>query len=147
MFRKFDLEEISKMIKNTSSKTGIYIGCDSSQRRDYCIFATVLIIHHDKSRGANVFVRVEKTPRINSVKQRIMMEVQKAVETAIVIYPLIPEDRQIEIHMDINTSSSYISSTLIKEAFGYVSAQGFIPVFKPHSFAAYSVADYVCKRY
>lgn len=146
MFRKFDVQQIAEILKTSSSQTGIYIGCDSSQRRDYCVFATVVIIHHDRSRGANVFVKVEKTPRLHSVKQRIMMEVYKAVETALLISPFLG-DRIIEVHLDINTSSSYVSNALLKEAFGYVSAQGFKPVFKPNSFAAYCVADYVCKRY
>ncbi|MEN2998894.1 MAG: ribonuclease H-like YkuK family protein [Brevinematia bacterium] len=146
MFRKFDVYEVVRIINSSSLQTGIYIGCDSSQRKDHCIFATVVVIHHDRSRGANVFVKVEKTPRISSIRQRIMTEVQKAVEIGLLLCPLVP-DRMIEIHLDINTSSSYISSNLIKEAFGYVSAQGFKPVFKPQSFAAYCVADHVCKKY
>ncbi|MFN4245702.1 MAG: ribonuclease H-like YkuK family protein [Brevinematia bacterium] len=146
MFKKWDLNEIANLIKSSSPHTGIYIGCDSSQKRDYCIFATVVVIHHDKSKGANVFVKVEKTQRIQSTKQRVMMEVYKAVETALLIHPLIPK-RTIEIHLDINSSSSYLSNLFLKEAFGYVSSQGFIPVFKPQSFAAYCVADYICKKY
>ncbi len=74
------------------------------------------------------------------------MEVQKAVEVALMIYPMIP-DRSVEIHLDINSSSNHISNSVIREAYGYVSAQGFKPVFKPQSFAAYCVADYVCKRF
>lgn len=146
MFRNLNIEEIVEIVSQTSSHTGIYVGCDSSQRKDYCVFATVVVIHHDRSRGANVFVKVDRTPRISSLRQRIMMEVHKAVEVAIMICSLIP-DRVIEVHLDINTSSSHISSSLVKEASGYVSAQGFKPVFKPQSFAAYCVADYVCKKH
>lgn len=145
MFRRLDVDEIVKVIES-SSQPGIYIGCDSSQRGDYCVFATVVIVHHGRSKGANVFARVEKTPRINSLRQRIMTEVYKAVEIGLLLCSLIP-GKLIEIHLDINTSSSHISSTLQKEAFGYVSALGFKPVFKPHSFAAYCVADYVCRKY
>ncbi|MGC8870826.1 MAG: ribonuclease H-like YkuK family protein, partial [Brevinematia bacterium] len=111
-----------------------------------CVFATVVVIHHLRSRGANVFVKIDKTERIKSMKQRIMMEVSKAIETAISISNLVPT-RPIEIHLDINTSSKFISNSIIKEAFGYVTAQGFKPVFKPESFAAYCVADYACKKY
>lgn len=146
MFRKLNLEEIVSIINSSSPHTGIYIGCDSSQKRDYCVFATVVVIHHDRSRGANVFVKVEKTQRIQSTRQRVMMEVHKAVETALLIYPFI-QNRTIEVHLDINSSSSYFSNTFLKEAFGYVSSQGLIPVFKPRSFAAYCVADYICKKY
>lgn len=146
MFRKMNLEEITEMIKSSSYETGIYVGCDSTQRKDYCVFATVVVIHHSRSRGANVFVKIEKTERITSLKQRIMMEVSKAVETAINISSLVPE-RAIEVHLDINASSKFVSNSLIKEALGYVTAQGFKPVFKPESFAAYCVADYACKKY
>ncbi len=144
MFKKMNLEEIVEMIKSSSYESGIYVGCDSTQRKDYCIFATVVVIHHSRSRGANAFVKIEKTERINPIKQRIMMEVSKAVETAINISNLVPE-RLIEIHLDINVSPKFVSNSIIKEALGYVTAQGFKAVFKPESFAAYCVADYACK--
>ncbi|MGB9620906.1 MAG: ribonuclease H-like YkuK family protein [Brevinematia bacterium] len=146
MFRKMNLNEIVEMIRSAPYETGIYVGCDSTQRKDYCVFATVVVIHHLRSRGANVFVKIDKTERIKSMKQRIMMEVSKAIETAISISNLVPT-RPIEVHLDINTSSKFISNSIIKEAFGYVTAQGFKPVFKPESFAAYCVADYACKKY
>lgn len=145
MFRKMNVSEIAEIVKISSPSTAVYVGCDSKQRGETCIFATVVIIHHDRSRGANVFVQIEKTKKIPSLKQRIMMETFKAVEIALQIASFIP-DREIEIHLDINPSPKHPSNVALKDALSYVSSQGFKPVFKPYSFAAYSVADYVCKK-
>jgi len=140
-----NIDEIVEIVKVSSPSTAIYVGCDSKQRGEVCVFATVVVIHHDRSRGANVFVDVERTKRIPSLKQRIMMETFKAVEIAMKLSYGIP-DRDIEVHLDINPSSKHSSNIAFKDASSYVSSQGFKPVFKPYSFAAYCVADYVCKK-
>ncbi len=146
MFRKFHLSEIEEIIKNSPEETVIYIGTDSVQRGDRCILATVVIVHHGKAKGANVFSKVELLPRVNSITHRIMIEVTKAVEVGLILFT-ISYGRDIEIHLDINPSAKHLSNKVFKEAQSYVSSQGFKPVFKPHSFAAYCVADYVCKKY
>lgn len=50
-------------------------------------------------------------------------------------------------HLDINPNPEHNSSVILKEAIGYVLAQGLKPVVKPYSIAASTVADYITGKY
>lgn len=140
------IEEVKDYIASTSNNTAVYVGCDSRQTRTHTVFVTVVVIHIDSCRGARIFWRVEKTDRIKSLRQRLMEEVSRAVFMALEISEVIGE-RPFEVHLDINPNSEHNSSIILKEAIGYVLAQGLKPVVKPRSIAATTVADYITGKY
>jgi predicted RNase H-related nuclease YkuK (DUF458 family) len=52
------------------------------------------------------------------------------------------EDRQVEVHLDINPSEMHGSSCVMNEAIGYIRGMcNVIPMVKPKAFAASYAAD------
>ncbi len=143
---RFDYEKIKDYIRNTSDHTSIYVGCDSRQTSGSTLFVIVIVIHIDSNKGAKVFFEVRKERKISSLRERLMREVDYAVLTALNIMDAVG-DRPFEVHLDINPDENFRSSIVVKEAVGYVMAQGLKPVLKPHSIAAYAVADYITNKY
>jgi len=141
-----DIEEVRDFIKKTDKDTSIYVGCDSRQQKDKTVFVTVIVVHLSSKHGAKVFWKVEKTQKIISLRQRLMEEVSRAVYHALLIADVV-ENRHFEVHLDINPDESRVSSVILREAVGYVLAQGLKPVLKPDAFAASSAADYITDRY
>lgn len=142
--RKIDFDEIKEAIKKSSKDSSIYIGCDSQQHKKYTIFGLAIIIHIQSSKGGKMFVELSKTSRIKNMRQRLMMEVQIAVEASLNLIEEIGE-RKFEIHLDVNSDTRHQSSIICKEAIGYVSGQGFECKIKPDSFAATHAADHIVR--
>ncbi len=141
-----DIDEVKAFIRQTSQRTAIYVGCDSRQVRDKTVFVSVVVVHIDSCRGAKIFWKVEKVKRIKSLRQRLMEEVSRAVFLALEVSDVI-DGRPFEVHLDINPNPNHNSSVILKEAIGYVMAQGLKPVVKPKAIAATTVADYITGRY
>lgn len=143
--KSFNFNEIKEYISKTSKETSIYVGCDSRQTGDLTVFVSVIVVHLDSCKGGKIFYEVRKEKRIKSLKERLLKEVDFAVMTALNIIDVV-DDRNLEVHLDINPDNRYKSHIIVKEAISYVLAQGLKPKLKPESFAAYSVADYLTKR-
>ena len=140
-----DIEEVKGFIRESSPESAVYVGCDSRQLREWTIFVTVVVVHIDSNRGAKVFWQIDRVERIRSVRQRLMEEVNRAVYTALMIADVVG-DRPFEVHLDINPNPDHRSSVIVKEAVGYVLAQGLKPVLKPDAFAAFAVADFLTAK-
>jgi len=138
-------EKIKKFISETSKETSIYIGSDSKQYRDSTIFVTAVVIHIDSCRGAKIFYSLKKERKINSLRERLMKEVDLSVYTALNLLDCI-DGRKLEIHLDLNPNENHKSNIAVRDAIGYVLSQGLKPVLKPNSIAAFSVADYLLKH-
>ncbi len=136
-----NIEEVREFIRSTSKETAVYVGCDSRQFRDKTVFVTVVVVHINSNHGAKIFWRVDRVNRIRSIRQRLLEEVSRAVYTALMIADAV-EDRPFEVHLDINPNPDHRSSIIVKEAVGYVLAQGLKPVLKPEAIAASAVADF-----
>ncbi|MCS7307978.1 MAG: hypothetical protein NZ526_05450 [Aquificaceae bacterium] len=141
-----DVEEVREFIRRASRKSAVYVGCDSRQVKNHTLFVSVVVVHIDSCRGAKIFWKTEKVPRIRSLRQRLLEEVSRAVYLALEISDVV-EDRPFEVHLDINPNPEHNSSVILKEAIGYVLAQGLKPVVKPNSIAATTVADYITGKY
>lgn len=141
-----NIEEVREFIKNSSDNSAIYVGCDSRQFRSKTIFVTVVVVHINSNHGAKIFWQVDRVDRINSIRQRLMEEVNRAVYTALMIADVVGE-RPFEVHLDINPSPDHRSSVIVKEAVGYVLAQGLKPVLKPDAIAASTVADFFTGKF
>ncbi len=144
--KAFDFDAIRKFILSTSENTSIYVGCDSKQFQTYTLFVTVIVVHIDSCRGAKIFSEIVKSRKIESLRERLLKEVDYAVYAALNIIDVIG-NRHLEIHLDINPNENHKSNMVVKEAIGYVVAQGLKPVLKPNSIAAFSVADHIANNF
>ncbi len=138
------LEEVENaIIRETGNghKIKVCIGTDSQVKGDLTDFATVIVLlraHH----GGFMYIHQEKTPQKMSIKERMLVEVQKSIETAYSICDLLDlYDVDLEVHADINTNPMFKSNKALNEAMGYILSMGFIFKAKPEAFASSTCAD------
>jgi predicted RNase H-related nuclease YkuK (DUF458 family) len=150
MRRKIDIEEVRSFIAAQSDATKIYIGADSERvhTRDGWVidYALVVVVHIDSKHGAKLFgeIQREKDQTYDNVARprfRLMNEVYKIAELYLALSDVL-EDREVEVHLDINASQLHGSSCVVQEAIGYIRATcNVIPMVKPQAFAASYAAD------
>lgn len=159
---EMNFDAICEYIENSNPNTKVLIGCDSKRFRKtingktewYAKYARMIVVHnHDDAgigKGAHLFSdirvmrdygKVIKSGKIVNLRQRLMQEVTFTLE----VYDEIWEatgDREMQIHVDINSDESAPSNIALKEAAGYVyGVTGIRPTFKPDSPAATYAAD------
>ena len=148
-----DLNEVREFIRNEPLESKIYIGCDSEvfkrNTKWYIDYYSVVVIHKNKHNGCKVFG--QKTTEIDYTKDkkkplyRLMQEVYKASELYLALQESIGE-REVEVHLDLNPSKKYVSNLIVENAVGYIkSTCNVVPMIKPNSWAASSVADRLLK--
>lgn len=148
MFTENEIDEIRKYLSETPGR--IYLGCDSQKykARDgtwYARYTTVLIVHIHNNRGGRIFSTTEREldydKKWDKPRLRLMNEVYRVSSTYIGLGDLL-EDREVEIHLDINPDMNHNSNIVIKEALGYVQGvTGIKAKVKPDAFAASRCAD------
>ncbi|RWU10095.1 MULTISPECIES: ribonuclease H-like YkuK family protein [Pedobacter] len=138
------LAEVEKAILRETEngfKLKVCIGTDSQVKGSYTDFATVIVLlreHH----GGFMYISQEKTTQKMGIKERMLLEVQKSIETAYSICDLLDiYDVDLEVHADINTNPSFKSNKALNEAMGYILSMGFIFKAKPEAFASSTCAD------
>ncbi|MEJ2883256.1 ribonuclease H-like YkuK family protein [Pedobacter sp. GR22-6] len=138
------LEEIENAIIRETAlgyHLKVCIGTDSQVKGALTDFATVIVLlreHH----GGFMYIHQDKTPQKMSIKERMLVEVQKSIETAYSICDLLDlYDVDLEVHADINTNPSFKSNKALNEAMGYILSMGFIFKAKPEAFASSTCAD------
>lgn len=138
------LEEVEKAILRETEKgykLKVCIGTDSQVKGSYTDFATVIVLlreHH----GGFMYISQEKTSQQMSIKERMLLEVQKSIETAYSVCDLLDlYDVGLEVHADINTNPTFKSNKALNEAMGYILSMGFIFKAKPEAFASSTCAD------
>lgn len=119
----------------------VYIGTDSQVKRGIVEFATVVVFLRSH-KGGFMYIRKEKKQQKMSIKERMLLEVQRSVETAYLLCPLLDlYDIDLEVHADINTNPQFKSNPALHEAMGYILGMGFIFKAKPESFASTNCAN------
>ena len=138
------LEEIENAIVRETENgyhLKVCIGTDSQVKGALTDFATVIVLlreHH----GGFMYIHQEKTHQQMSIKERMLTEVQKSIETAYAICDLLDlYDVDLEVHADINTNPMFKSNKALNEAMGYILGMGFIFKAKPEAFASSTCAD------
>jgi len=138
------IEEIEQaIIRETAKgyKLKVCIGTDSQVKGGITDFATVIVLlraHH----GGFMYIHQEKSPQQVSIKERMLLEVQKSIEAAYSICDLLDlYDVGLEVHADINTSPLFKSNKALNDAMGYILSMGFIFKAKPEAFASSTCAD------
>lgn len=148
--KKIDIQEVRDFIANQSKQTKIYIGGDSERinTKDGWIidYTLAIVVHIDGKHGAKVFGEIQREKdygydNVSKPRFRLMNEVYKIAELYLALHDAI-EDREVEVHLDINPSQMYGSSCVVSEAVGYIRATcNVVPMVKPKAFAASYAAD------
>lgn len=138
------LEEVEQAIEkeyNLGNKLKVCIGTDSQVKGSYTDFATVIVFLREK-KGAFMFIHQEKSHKKMSIKERMLTEVQKSIETAYALCNLLDlYDVDLEVHADINTNPMFKSNQALHEAMGYILSMGFVFKAKPEAFASSTCAN------
>ena len=143
-------EDAKQTIINSSPESSVYIGCDSirfkKDKRWYAKYSTCIIVHRDSKHGCRIFHETIDMPDYGNLKQRLLTEVQLAVQAATEVIDVIG-DRHLELHLDINPNPKHKSSIAVKEALGWVRGSlGIEAKIKPYGFAATHAADHVVRN-
>ena len=138
------LEEII-VIFQSNKNYNIFIGTDSHEKSTNCIFASVIALY-EKGRGGRYFyqrhnVKNYKQKGLDTLRVRLMKEIEQSVMIAHEIRNLISFNTKITIHCDLNANPKFPSQQIQKEAEAYIRGMGFIPEVKPDSWASSSLAD------
>jgi hypothetical protein len=138
------LEEIVKSTAEQGQRV-VHVGTDSQQHARETEFVTVVVLLRP-SKGGRVLWTRERVPRIRSLRERLLREVQMSVDIAMQINAVVSEDVLLNVHVDANPDVQFKSSEYLRELVGYVVGQGFSVLTKPMSWAAMHVADHVVKH-
>lgn len=121
----------------------VCIGTDSQTRGSVIEFATVIVFLREK-KGGFMYIRNSTMHQSVGLRERMILEVAKSVETAYNLCDLLDEySVELEVHADINTDPHFKSNEALKEAMGYILGMGFVFKAKPDAFASSSCADKV----
>jgi len=158
MFSDAQKKEIEDYLATVEGR--IYLGCDSQSFKRYNLkarcyelwarYAVVLVVHINNSQGCKIFSYQESErvydAQANKPRLRLMSEVYKTVEAYLEMSVLL-EQRDVEIHLDVNPSQSHASNAVVKQAVGYVKGvTNLDALIKPNAWAGSTTADFVVRQ-
>ncbi len=133
------LAEVEKTIEREyelGNKLKVCIGTDSQVKGELIDFATVVVFLREQ-KGGFMYIHQEKVHKKMSIKERMLNEVQRSIETAYSLCDLLDlYDVDLEVHADINTNPNFKSNQALHEAMGYILSMGFVFKAKPEAFAS-----------
>jgi uncharacterized protein len=139
-------DEVSNVLmreKELGHEMKVCIGTDSQVKSKITEFATVIVFIR-KGKGGFMYIRNEITQQKMSIKQRMLMEVNKSIEVAYALCNVFSRySVAMEVHADINTNPNFKSNDALKEAMGYIIGMGFAFKAKPEAFASSNCANKV----
>ena len=147
--KKINIDEVKAFIESQSPNTKIYIGADSERfpigNDWYADYTLAIVVHVNGNNGCKIFGEVQRErdwdQKKNRPRMRLMNETFKIAELYMKLHDVL-EDRDVEIHLDINPDERYGSSCVINEAVGYIKGMcNVIPMVKPRAWAASYCAD------
>lgn len=146
---RLDLAAIQRFIAAQSPSTRIYIGADSCRALQGGVwvadYTLVVVVHIDGNRGCKLFGETVRErdfdQRADRPHLRLMNEVYKVAELYLRLADSI-DDREVEVHLDINPDPNCGSSCVVQQAIGYIRGVCNVsPRVKPYAFAASCAAD------
>ena len=147
--KPINIEEVIAFIDAQSPATKIYIGADSARfqigKEWFADYTLAIVVHIDGCHGCKIFGEVQRERdyeyKKDRPRMRLMNEVYKIAELYLKLKDVL-EDREVEVHLDINPNEMYGSSCVIQEAVGYIRGMcNVVPLVKPNAFAASYAAD------
>lgn len=137
-------EEVNKALlteQEAGNTIQVCLGTDSQVKGAVIEFATVIVFVR-RGKGAFLFLQKERLYRKMSIRERMLLEVDKTVQLTLQLNEVFElHGIAPELHVDINTSAAYKSNAALSEAMGYVSGMGWICKAKPYAFASSSCAN------
>ena len=149
MYTRMNVDVVKDFIMNQSPETKVYIGGDSERIMIndvwYADYTLAVVVHIDGKHGCKIFGDVQREKDYEKSKKRprmrLMTEVYKISELYLQLADVL-EDREVEIHLDINPDERYGSSCVVQEAIGYIRGMcNVVPMVKPRAFAASYASD------
>jgi predicted RNase H-related nuclease YkuK (DUF458 family) len=122
----------------------VCIGTDSQRHGRGYKYATAIVLVTEGNGGIIIYSTefIKGKPGIN---ERMINEVQKSIEVAYEICPLLDlYDVKLEVHADINQNPDHDSNKALKQAVGYIQGMGYEFKVKPDAFASSTCADNLC---
>jgi predicted RNase H-related nuclease YkuK (DUF458 family) len=147
--KAIDIDEVREYILRQGPDTKIYIGADSERVKRhgmwYADYTLAIVVHIDGRHGCKIFgevqTEIDYDQKLSKPRMRLMNEVYKVSELYLKLHEVL-EDRNVEVHLDINPDEKHGSSCVINEATGYIKAMcNVVPMVKPNAFAASYCAD------
>jgi len=149
VMKPLNIDELCAYINAQSPETKIYIGGDSRRFRKngqwHAEYTLAVVVHIDGKHGCKIFgessVERDYDQRRDRPSMRLMNEVYKISELYLKLHEVL-EDREVEVHLDINPNEMYGSSCVVQQAIGYIRGMcNVVPMVKPRAFAASYAAD------
>lgn len=138
------IDEVSDTIQSeyaSGNRLKVCIGTDSQVKGKQTDFATVIVFVREK-KGGFMYIHQDRTALYMSIKERMLAEVQRSIEVAYVLCPVLDAyDVDLEVHADINTSPMFKSNQALHDAMGYILSMGFVFKAKPEAFASSACAN------
>ena len=147
--KKLDIDQVKNFILTQSPETKIYIGGDSERfRRNgkwHAEYTLAIVVHINGKNGCKIFgessIELDYDQKRERPAMRLMNEVYKISELYLKLHEVL-EDREVEVHLDINPNEMHGSSCVVQQAIGYIRGTcNVIPMVKPKAFAASYAAD------
>ncbi len=133
------ITEVERTIEReyeAGNKLKVCIGTDSQVKGELIDFATVIVFLREQ-KGGFMYINQERVAKKMSIKERMLNEVQRSIETAYALCDLLDlYDVDLEVHADINTNPNFKSNQALHEAMGYILSMGFVFKAKPEAFAS-----------
>jgi len=149
MRKAINIDEVKAFIMAQSPETKVYIGGDSERfllgKDWYADYIMVVVVHINGNNGCKIFGEVQRErdwdQKRDKPRMRLMNEVYKIAELYLKLHDVL-EDREVQVHLDINPNEMHGSSCVINEAVGYIKGMcNVVPMVKPKAFAASYAAD------
>ena len=149
MRKAINIDEVRDFILAQTPETKIYIGGDSERfligRDWYADYIMVVVVHINGNNGCKIFGEVQRErdwdQKRDKPRMRLMNEVYKIADLYLKLHDVL-EDREVQVHLDINPNEMHGSSCVINEAVGYIKGMcNVVPMVKPKAFAASYAAD------
>jgi predicted RNase H-related nuclease YkuK (DUF458 family) len=149
MRKAINIDEVRDFILAQTPETKIYIGGDSERfligKDWYADYIMVVVVHINGNNGCKIFGEVQREhdwdKKRDKPRMRLMNEVYKIAELYLKLHDVL-EDREVQVHLDINPNEMHGSSCVINEAVGYIKGMcNVVPMVKPKAFAASYAAD------
>jgi predicted RNase H-related nuclease YkuK (DUF458 family) len=122
------------------------IGTDSQTYSGMKIVTVIAV--HKVGKGGKFFYYEEYLPRPNSIREKLYEETQRSLELGKQLTEFLYQnelDFEIMIHVDMGNSKKGKTYELINEIMGWITAEGFVGVYKPDSNTASEIADRLSK--
>lgn len=147
--KKLDIQKVKEYIEAQGPDTKVYLGADSVRVKRhgqwFADYTLVIVVHINGCHGCKIFGETQTELDYDQKKSkpalRLMNEVYKVSELFQELKDIL-EDREVEVHLDINPDISHGSSCVVQQAIGYIKGTcNVIPMVKPNAFAASYAAD------